>query len=169
MKRITAKQYKVAAGKRLKQEYGLNMHWPITFMAIARIIREKRTGNAHVENRKFGKAYVKKYALEFMESMKPVEMDQVQKDWYKSEFFLKSKEWLELRYKIITKYGAKCQCCGRDRNDGAIIQIDHIKPRSIYPELATDESNLQCCCRECNLGKSYKFTTDWRTTEEKRR
>ena len=76
--------------------------------------------------------------------------------------FLQSRAWFELRYKALLKYGAKCQCCGRSRKDNIIIHVDHIKPRSRYPALALDINNLQILCNECNLGKSYTDSTDWR-------
>jgi 5-methylcytosine-specific restriction endonuclease McrA len=69
-------------------------------------------------------------------------------EWYKSKEFLQSDEWFALRYKVLARYGATCQCCGESRKDGAVIQVDHIKPRSIYPELAIDEWNLQILCKK---------------------
>ena len=77
--------------------------------------------------------------------------------------FLKSREWKELRYKVLVKYGNTCMSCGRNpKEDGVIIHIDHIKPRIKYPKLALDEENLQVLCGECNQGKSYIDETDWR-------
>lgn len=43
------------------------------------------------------------------------------------------------------------------------IHVDHIKPRSKFPELSLVQSNLQILCADCNLGKSNKDQTDWRT------
>lgn len=80
-----------------------------------------------------------------------------------SEVFLDSREWKELRYKAITKYGRKCMACGV--TDG-IIQVDHIKPRFKHPELALDLNNLQILCKQCNHGKSYLDETDWRPKEQ---
>ena len=85
-----------------------------------------------------------------------------QTTWYKSKEFLLSDEWFKFRYRIIELHGNKCQCCGATPATGAIIQVDHIKPRSIYPELALVESNAQILCRVCNLGKSNLYKTDWR-------
>lgn len=76
--------------------------------------------------------------------------------------FLTSRAWLALRYRVLKKYGARCQCCGRASRDGAIIQVDHIKPRSLHPQLALRADNLQVLCRDCNLGKGKSDTTDWR-------
>jgi hypothetical protein len=76
--------------------------------------------------------------------------------------FLTSRAWLALRYRVLKKYGARCQCCGRAARDGAIIQVDHIEPRSRRPELALRADNLQVLCRDCNLGKGAGDATDWR-------
>jgi 5-methylcytosine-specific restriction endonuclease McrA len=42
------------------------------------------------------------------------------------------------------------------------MHIDHIKPKSKFPDLALTEENLQILCRDCNLGKSNRFNTDFR-------
>jgi 5-methylcytosine-specific restriction endonuclease McrA len=73
--------------------------------------------------------------------------------------FCKTREWAELRYKTLAKYGAICQCCGADK---VILHVDHIKPRSKYPQLELDINNLQVLCETCNVGKSNKDVTDWR-------
>ncbi len=76
--------------------------------------------------------------------------------------FYERPEWQRLRFKILKKYGFKCMACNRSGNDRAVIQVDHIKPISIYPELALTESNLQVLCRECNMGKSNVYSDDLR-------
>jgi 5-methylcytosine-specific restriction endonuclease McrA len=77
--------------------------------------------------------------------------------------FYESREWFQVRYAVLKKYGGRCMICGRTKNDGVIIHVDHIKPRSKYPELELDSNNLQVLCRPCNLGKSNIDDTDWRT------
>lgn len=76
--------------------------------------------------------------------------------------FLSSYEWRKIRLVILKKYGRKCQCCGATPTSGAIMNVDHIKPRKIYPELALTESNLQVLCHECNHGKGNWDMTDFR-------
>lgn len=76
--------------------------------------------------------------------------------------FLHSYEWRKLRIKAIEKYGNRCQCCGAGPKDGATINVDHIKPRKHYPELALDLDNLQILCHTCNHGKGNWSETDWR-------
>lgn len=73
--------------------------------------------------------------------------------------FYKTREWRELRYKVLLKFGRKCQCCGEI---GGYIHVDHIKPRSLFPSLELHEDNLQVLCEACNMGKSNKDSTDWR-------
>lgn len=74
------------------------------------------------------------------------------------EFYL-TREWRSVRYKVLVKYGRVCQCCGS--KDG-YLHVDHIKPRSLFPDLELDENNLQVLCEACNIGKSNQDQTDWR-------
>jgi len=75
--------------------------------------------------------------------------------------FYQSKEWRDLRYKALKTFGNKCFACGRGPKNGAIIHVDHILPRSIYPEFALRFNNLQILCEDCNLGKSNTDTKKW--------
>lgn len=79
-----------------------------------------------------------------------------------SDVFLSSYEWRKLRMEAIKKYGAKCQCCGATPGDGIVINVDHIKPRKLFPNLALDINNLQVLCNVCNHGKGNWDQTDWR-------
>ena len=76
--------------------------------------------------------------------------------------FYQTWAWKSVRYQALKKYGAKCMLCGATPADGAKICVDHIKPRSQYPELALDINNLQILCDECNVGKGAWDKTDWR-------
>jgi 5-methylcytosine-specific restriction endonuclease McrA len=76
--------------------------------------------------------------------------------------FLQSYEWRKLRMEALKKYGAKCQCCGATPATGAVMNVDHIKPRKHFPELALSLENLQVLCHECNHGKGNWDETDWR-------
>jgi hypothetical protein len=81
-----------------------------------------------------------------------------------TDAFLLSFEWRRLRMVVIKKRGAKCECCGATPADGTtVINVDHVKPRRLFPELALDESNLQVLCNACNHGKGNWDQTDWRT------
>ncbi len=76
--------------------------------------------------------------------------------------FYLSREWRVVRYKVITARGNKCECCGAGPAEGVAIHVDHVKPRSKFPELALDPKNLQILCEDCNLGKGAWDQTDWR-------
>lgn len=80
------------------------------------------------------------------------------------ESFYTSEQWRKLRYEVIRTRGRVCQCCGASNTE---IHVDHIKPRSKYPELALDAGNLQVLCRDCNMGKSNTDETDWRSRHER--
>lgn len=85
-----------------------------------------------------------------------------QLNFYGAEFY-STKEWLSLRVRVLEKYECKCMMCGRNPKDHKIvIHVDHIKPRSKFPELSLEFTNLQLLCEDCNLGKSNKYQTDWR-------
>jgi len=77
--------------------------------------------------------------------------------------FYESQEWLELRYRALKLHGGHCQCCGNAPIPGNPLQVDHIKPRSRFPELELDLNNLQVLCKSCNMGKGAWDTTDWRS------
>lgn len=77
-----------------------------------------------------------------------------------SEDFYYSREWYELRHRVLKKYGARCMTCGRTAQDKVIIDVAHRKSRFLYPELALDEANLIVKCRPCNLGQGLE-TDDW--------
>lgn len=85
--------------------------------------------------------------------------------------FYRSKEWKELRYQKLREV-QYCECCGKNKKDRlesgerVKLTVDHIKPRSKYPELALDYNNLQALCQECNAGKSNQYEDDFRTEKE---
>ena len=79
-----------------------------------------------------------------------------------TEGFYQTWAWKSVRYQALKKYGAKCMLCGATPEDGARICVDHIKPRSKFPELQFDLNNLQILCDDCNKGKSNVDETDWR-------
>ncbi|EIW6162743.1 HNH endonuclease [Salmonella enterica subsp. enterica serovar Saintpaul] len=76
--------------------------------------------------------------------------------------FYRSPEWRALRYQALVKYGAVCACCGRSAKHGLVMHVDHIKPRSKFPELALDINNLQILCEDCNIAKSNTDEIKWR-------
>lgn len=76
--------------------------------------------------------------------------------------FYRSDEWRAVRYIALKAADGACQCCGARGSKHAPLHVDHIKPRSKFPELSLVAANLQVLCRDCNLGKSNRDETDWR-------
>jgi len=72
---------------------------------------------------------------------------------YKDSFY-NGKKWLSLRYDFLfSSKNKECAICGSIKKP---FHVDHILPRSKYPELEYKIENLQILCAECNLGKSDK-------------
>lgn len=79
-----------------------------------------------------------------------------------SKAFLETFAWRKVRMQALKKYGARCMCCGATPANGAVMNVDHIKPRKLFPELSLDVDNLQILCEPCNHGKGNWDQTDWR-------
>jgi 5-methylcytosine-specific restriction endonuclease McrA len=79
-----------------------------------------------------------------------------------SKDFLATYEWRVVRMQALKKYGPRCQCCGATPATGAVMNVDHIKPRKTHPQLALSLDNLQILCDACNHGKGNWDETDWR-------
>lgn len=76
--------------------------------------------------------------------------------------FLSTPEWKSLRTKVLNHFGDKCMCCGTIPKRKVDVNVDHIKPRKLFPELALDFGNLQVLCADCNKKKGNKHMTDYR-------
>lgn len=79
-----------------------------------------------------------------------------------SDAFLDSYEWRKLRYEVLKRNDGRCELCGRCKQDGIVLHVDHIKSRRLHPELALVLGNLQVLCGPCNHGKGFRDETDWR-------
>ena len=55
------------------------------------------------------------------------------------------------RKKVFAKCGEFCNWCKKTREDGAVLEVDHIKPISKFPELKTDVNNGRVLCRTCHM------------------
>lgn len=70
--------------------------------------------------------------------------------------------WRQVRYQALRRSQGVCECCYAAPSPGRPLHVDHIKPRSKFPALQLDVSNLQVLCLDCNLGKGNRDDTDWR-------
>lgn len=83
--------------------------------------------------------------------------------------FYKSWRWKELRLIALDTYGRRCVSCGASpsADNYVVLNVDHIKPLRLNPELALDLSNLQVLCQDCNQGKSWFNEKDYRSDDQK--
>ena len=58
-----------------------------------------------------------------------------------------------IRRQVIKQKGRVCAECGHRILKNNDITVDHIKPRSKYPELSLKIENLRVLCRSCNAKK----------------
>jgi 5-methylcytosine-specific restriction endonuclease McrA len=70
------------------------------------------------------------------------------------EMFYRSTEWKQARELCFKVHGRKCYKCSKAAN-----QIDHVFPRSKFPELALEQSNLRPICWPCNRRKATFIET----------
>jgi 5-methylcytosine-specific restriction endonuclease McrA len=78
--------------------------------------------------------------------------------------FYKLSRWRKLRHQAFKIYGKKCHCCDAGEEHP---HVDHIKPRSKFPLLAFDITNLQILCRSCNSKKGNHVFIDYRSHKHK--
>ena len=74
-----------------------------------------------------------------------------------TEKFYSHFEWLSFRVEVLKQFGSRCMACGVTSKE-AILNVDHINPRSKFPELSFDVDNMQILCSVCNIGKMTKKT-----------
>lgn len=69
----------------------------------------------------------------------------------------KGRPWRRLREQVLREEPV-CRYC-RVRPSTV---VDHVLPRSRYPELAHDRTNLAGACGPCNTSKHDRFPGQWR-------
>ncbi len=89
-------------------------------------------------------------------------LDPARKKKQERAAFYESPAWQRLRYDALRENNGRCELCGASKKGGAVLHVDHIKPRSLHPELELELSNLQVLCGPCNLGKGNRCEIDWR-------
>lgn len=63
----------------------------------------------------------------------------------------------KLRFEVLSRDSFTCQACGRSREHGVVLHVDHIT--AIARGGRTEKGNLQTLCSECNLGKGVSQHT----------
>jgi 5-methylcytosine-specific restriction endonuclease McrA len=71
-------------------------------------------------------------------------------------------EWAATRTKVFDRDGHICYVC-----NGPGHQVDHLLPKSKYPELALTLDNLKPICWPCNRAKNTKIKKEFLENFEK--
>jgi len=129
-------------------------------MVAAPAAKAKPSASSRRKARKISRAERRKIRLQKLETL-PAKVSVDGIDVTTNEF-LSTYQWRKVRMEALKKYGPKCMCCGATPATGAVMNVDHIKPRKLFPSLALDINNLQVLCHECNHGKGNWDQTDWR-------
>lgn len=70
-----------------------------------------------------------------------------------SDQFYNSTDWKKIRDQVISRHDNICVRCGSIES----LAVDHIYPRSKFPEKALDISNTQILCQKCNSSKGNRI------------
>lgn len=149
----------------IKKEKGVGLFALAVHKALYVTGKEKYTGKPKDfirENLSLIESYIRENPVKNKKSKKTVTKKYVSGVDVSSDGFLSTYQWRSLRMVALKKYGAVCMCCGDSPKNGAVMNVDHIKPRKLFPELALDINNLQILCSPCNHGKGNWDFTDWR-------
>jgi len=63
-----------------------------------------------------------------------------------------------IKQQLFESSKQKCAFCECKPAEGGNIEVEHFKPKSIYPHLTFEWSNFLPSCRKCNLSKSNHDT-----------
>lgn len=113
---------------------------------------KKRKIPKHIRRRKRTHKETLQELIDRLDNKKPLRKRK------KGNSFLESVDWKLLRERVFHYYGKVCMKCGTKK----CLNIDHIKPRSKYPELIMEFNNLQVLCWPCNRKKNFRDETDYR-------
>ena len=110
---------------------------------------------------KLKKWLIQQIDLEFSNSE---ETENIKSDFSTAELLriarTKIKVMPAIRWQVFQRDNWKCVACGRNSENGIILHIDHIIPRSKGGQDHID--NYQTLCETCNIGKSNKDETNLR-------
>lgn len=141
----------------LKSEYGIEIgvRARIEHKELVSVFSEKYNVKGDGHANKLFECYILCKSLKQLKGKpkprkpKPIKI----KDFYDTD------EWQLLRRKALRVYGCSCMKCKITNTE---MHVDHIKPRSKYPELELDFNNLQVLCRRCNKEKADLNEIDYR-------
>ncbi len=108
-----------------------------------------------------------RYYLNKVNNENPVEIKETKSEDYELAIKaaeLKIRVMPAIRWQVFQRDNWKCLSCGKTAQDGIILHVDHILPRSKGGQDVL--TNYQTLCHICNIGKSNKDQTDLRNRNE---
>ena len=81
--------------------------------------------------------------------------------------FYVSKEWLALRKTVLKNQKNECQRCKAKGKYRKATVVHHVKELVKYPELALEESNMECLCRNCHEAHHGRIKKNTFVNEER--
>ncbi len=84
-------------------------------------------------------------------------------EYEKIPLSIKNSMWVhyrhqEIKEKLFASSHQKCAFCEAKPAESGNIEVEHFRPKSLYPELAFEWSNFLPVCRKCNDSKSNHDT-----------
>src|SRR5690554_3471582 len=67
----------------------------------------------------------------------------------------------EIKAGLQVETGGRCAYCESNIEDVSYPHVEHIRPKSRFPELAHHWSNLTSACAQCNTAKGDYFDEEW--------
>jgi hypothetical protein len=114
---------------------------------------------ADIEHRLCTGRITNREVVALAEAAKTVDVMSVARQWEALESAAAKKPQKRLtprqRYLVLERDNFSCQYCGVRASDGARLEVDHIKPKSLGG--SGDPENLKTSCWSCNMGKSDRY------------
>ena len=66
------------------------------------------------------------------------------------------RQWRKLRLEVLREANRTCEKCQAKPTGKRMLAVDHILPKSLYPEFELTRDNLQVLCRRCNSAKGNR-------------
>jgi len=126
--------------------------YPMAYLA-GMVEKSVRGGDWYFETLK-RRQYQSFYEREEVKTMAEVLMETVNNmPWVqKDEVEIKrSQLHQKIRFQVLNRDNFRCSLCGRDKNDGVKLHVDHKIP--LARGGTNDLDNLQALCEDCNMGK----------------
>ncbi len=95
-----------------------------------------------------------KKLIEFNKSLDNIQKNTIANSWTS---FTRSKLKKQTLEQLNKMFKGCCAYCEGEYEDISYGEIEHFKPKSLYPELMFDYNNMNIACSKCNKNKGEKF------------